>query len=79
MAAKKAAPAVKKSKTYETFGGILKAKSKGALPRGVKARILKGETGDFVIFEAGGSEIARLDLATFAAGELARHDFRVAK
>jgi hypothetical protein len=62
-------------KTYATMGALLKAKSGGTLPLGVKAKW--SLDADCIEFHDGkGNMIASIDIDDFAKGELKRHDFK---
>lgn len=70
-------PVEKKSdasvKTYATFGALLSAKSKKALPYGTKASVGV----DHIIISAKGTCIAKLSIRDFANNELKRHGFQL--
>jgi len=58
---------------YDSMKGLLSAKSRGALPRGTKFKIEKGD----VVFTSGkGTELLRTPLADYAEGALKREGFR---
>lgn len=61
---------------YTSFGGIMKAKTGGSLPRGLKVKV----DGDNVIFSTAKlGTVATIPVAEFATGELKRHGFSFAK
>lgn len=70
--AKPDAPAAK----YSSFGGIMKAKTSGSLPRGIKVNF----DGPAIVFSTAKlGNVATIPVAEFAAGELKRHGFSFAK